>query len=164
MDDQRLRDAISQAASATDGMDEPLRTAAFQTVLQWLLNQAAPNSTSAAAAGGIATKRPPETTAAPGPSVNEFMVSLAVSSHLDRIVAILYHNLRYADTDRMTSDEVLDTYGRLRERRPANLSDLIGKCSRKGHIIEASEKKDGKKAWQITPTGEGHIEKLLQAE
>ena len=60
----------------------------------------------------------------------------------------------------MTSEDILEAYGRVRERRPTNLSDLIAKSIRKGHIVEAPEGKDGRRAWQITPTGERYVEGL----
>ena len=159
LDSQRIRDLISEATAATEGMQEPLRTAAFQTVLQWLLSQNAQGPAPVSERTGHSRQA-----AATAPILNEFVSRLAVATHLDRIEAILYHNLRYGDNDRMTRDELLEAYGRLRERRPANVSDLLAKCIRRGHIIDAPEPKDGRRAWQITPTGERHVEQLQAGE
>jgi len=161
VDSERIRDLIDQATAATEGMDEPLRTAAFQTLLQWLLANSPTGGSPAArpeAAGSAARA------SSPPPTANEFLASLAVGSHLDRIAAILYYNLHYASSDRMTREELLETYGRLRERRPANLSDILAKAIRRGHVIDAAEAKDGRRAWQVTPTGERYVEGLRAAE
>lgn len=162
LDNQRIRSLVGEAATATEGLDEPLRTAAFQTVLQWLLSETTGSAGQASGSAPVAQR--PSSAAALAPTINEFIASMSIVSHIDRIVAILYYNLRYGANDRMTREELLDAYARLRERRAANISDLIAKCIRKGHVIDAPQPKDGRRTWQITPTGEGYIEELRQGE
>lgn len=162
LDRQHIRNLVDEAATATEGLDEPLRTAAFQTVLGWLLSEA-PGSTSPTA-GSPNVASTPSSPVAPALSVNEFIASVSIRSHTDRIIAILYYNLRHRANDRMTREELLDTYARLRERRPANISDLIAKNIRKGYVIDSPEDKDGRHAWQITPAGERYIEAMQEGE
>jgi hypothetical protein len=152
MDKELITALASEAKRLVADVDEDMRTAAFQAVLTWLMN--------AQAAGPSAAQQIPQPGAERPPSLNEFLAALPVNTHIDRITAILYHSLRYADNDRMTNQEILDAYGRVRERRPTNVSDLVSKSIRKGHIVEASEGKDGRTAWQITPTGERYVEGL----
>ena len=152
MDKELITTLAREARGLVADVDEEMRVAAFQAVLTWLI------TTRAAAPSAV--QHVPQPEAERPPSLNEFLAALSVTTHMDRLTAILYHALRYDDNDRVTSEDILEAYGRVRERRPTNVSDLIAKSIRKGHIVEAPEGKDGRRAWQITPTGERYVEGL----
>ena len=45
-----------------------------------------------------------------------------------------------------------------KEPTPENLNDKINMNIKKGHVMEAKEKKENKKAWVITNTGEQFVD------
>jgi hypothetical protein len=49
-----------------------------------------------------------------------------------------------------------------KEKLPKNMNDLVNSNIKKRFIDEAKEKKDGKKAWYLTSTGERHVEQELK--
>lgn len=53
-------------------------------------------------------------------------------------------------------------FSEAKEPLPGNLSDKVAKNIRKGHMMEANEKKDGFDAWTLTSTGERVVENGLK--
>ncbi len=94
---------------------------------------------------------------------SEFLSHLTADSHFDRVISVLYFSFHKGVVS-MTLQDLAEAYSSARIKSPANFSDVMGDCIRKGYIIEARDKKEGKKAWQITPTGEKYVkEELTQA-
>ena len=58
--------------------------------------------------------------------------------------------------DSFTSDELRQAFVDSRLRVPSNISDKIGKCAKKGHLMAYSER-DGKKTWRLTMTGQNVV-------
>lgn len=92
--------------------------------------------------------------------VSEFLAALNARSHSDRVVGIAYHSLR-TERGPVTSADLGEAYARARTTRPKNMSDVIAQCVKRGYVVEAFERKEGQKAWEITPTGEAYIEEKL---
>ncbi len=153
MNSEELKKKIDEAIEITQDIDEQYKSAAFQVILQKLI-------------GGetLATK---EDLTAPvtlkGRQANEFLALLDVRSQLDQLEAIAYYFLK-SGQESVTRAEIVDTLSKARLPRPKNLSDVIGRCIRRGHIVEATEPKDGQKALQITIKGEKYIEGKLKPE
>ncbi len=104
----------------------------------------------------------PEIKAVALPSqVSEFLAQTNIRTHVDRVVAILYYYRRRGE-ESMTITEFEEAYSSIRVKPPRNFSDLLAQCIRKGYVVEAENKKDGKKAWQITDTiGERYVREEL---
>ncbi len=51
-----------------------------------------------------------------------------------------------------------------KEKLPSNMSDMANKNVKKGHIMEHATKKDDKRAWVLTATGERYVEKSFNVE
>ena len=49
-----------------------------------------------------------------------------------------------------------------KERLPSNINDLVNSNVKTAFMDEAKEKKDGKKAWYLTSTGENYVEQELK--
>jgi len=49
-----------------------------------------------------------------------------------------------------------------KEKLPKNINDTVNKNIVRGLIMEAREKKEGKKAWILTSTGEKYVESELK--
>jgi len=152
MKKEEIQGKIQQAKELVGGEpDDPFTQIAFREVLRLLLNEPY------AVAESI---RPPAKTKELTPQLSEFLAQLNITTHVDRVVAILYH--RYHSGDGLTTVEDFDeAYSDARVKAPQNFSDVLGQCIRRGYVVEAKEKKEGKKAWQITPSGEKFVEEEL---
>ena len=49
-----------------------------------------------------------------------------------------------------------------KEKRPMNVSDTVAKNVARGLLMEAPNKKDSKKAWELTTTGEKYVEEDIK--
>jgi len=149
MKKEDIQSKIQQAKELVGGKPEdPFTQIAFREVFTLLLGE------SYAVAQEI---KPPAAPKELTPQLTEFLALLNVGSHVDRVVAILYH--RHHTGDGLTTvEDFQDAYSNARVKAPQNFSDVLGKCIRKGYAVESKDKKDGKKAWQITPSGEKYVE------
>jgi len=59
----------------------------------------------------------------------------------------------------------LDRVFRLaREKLPKNLNDAVNKNISRGLLMEAAERKDSRKAWHLTSTGERFVENEMKTQ
>jgi hypothetical protein len=153
MDKDELRQKVEEAKALVGGDPwDPLTQIAFGEVLRMLLQSHSQPSPSQV------ERRPalaPETV-----QISEFLAQKKIATETDRVTAILYYHLHNGQ-DSSTRGEIFDAYATARCRRPTNLSDVMARCIRKGHVIEPPQKKDGQKAWQITGTGEKYVKEEL---
>ena len=158
MEKELVREALRDAAEVADEVDEAYRVAAFQVAAERLLRRdggAHPERAQARSLGTrVASDGQPE-------SINELLALMHDRSHPDRFEAILLHSLRRTGVDGLTTDEVLKAYSEGRAPKPANASDVIAKCVKRGHVMEG-EKRDGQKTWRLTVTGERYMEQIVQ--
>ena len=153
MEKEEIRSKIEEAKQLVGGdPQDPLSQIAFGEVLRMLLQQPSARAISERDA----------TTALPVQRmrISEFLAQRKIQSETDRVAAVLYHSLHNGQNS-STRAEILEAYSSARTPKPKNLSDVIARCIRKGHVVEASEQKEEKKAWQITPSGERYVEEEL---
>jgi hypothetical protein len=153
MDKEEVQQKVEEAKALVGGDPrDPLTQIAFREVFRILLqpySQPSPGQV--------------ERRTAPAPQtvqISEFLAQRKIDTETDRLVTILYYHL-HNGRESSTRAEILEAYATARFKRPTNLSDVIARCIRKGHVIEALQKKDGQKAWQITVTGEKYVEEHL---
>lgn len=151
MDKDQFLQKVNEAVEIANAVDERWRPIVFRVALERLLAAEQP----APAHAPTAPSRPEV-----APQLNEFLASLALRSHTDTVEAMLYHALHHGATDRLTANEIAEAYAQTRRPRPRNLSDVVGDCIRRGHVIDAPERKGGRRSWQITPSGERYVEGL----
>lgn len=156
MNREEVQKKIEEAKQLVGGdLKDPLTQIAFGEVLRMLLQ---PSS------GYVEVKKGVTTGAinVQQMQMSEFLAQANIKIDTDRLVAILYHHF-YNGQASSTRAEILQAYSNARIKQPTNLSDVMARCIRKGHIIEATEQKEGKKTWQITQTGEKYIEEKLSS-
>lgn len=91
-------------------------------------------------------------------SAKEFLMTKNVGSELQRVAALAFFLER---EEGITSFNVADLEGAFRsarEKLPKNMNDAVNKNIARGFFMEAAQKKDSKKAWQMTATGERFVE------
>jgi len=152
MKKEEIQAKIQQAKELVGGEPgDPFTQVAFGEVLRLLLG----------GSYSIGEKeRLPATTKELAQEQPEFLAQLNITTHIDRVVAILYH--RHHSGDSLTTVEDLEeAYSDARVKAPRNFSDVLAQCIRKGYVVEVKDKKEGKKAWRITPSGEKYVEEEL---
>lgn len=149
MNKEDVTEKFNRAKDLVSDIQEPYKALALEVVFRWLLNQA---TGVPKASGG-----PAEPAIKPSMALNEFMASKRPTSHGDRVLLVAYYYL-HSKNEPVTRSEISEAYTIARTPRPQNLSDIIGKCVSKGYLTEYPAGKDGKRAWQITQTGERYLQ------
>lgn len=96
-------------------------------------------------------------------SVKEFLMTKTIKSDTQKVIALGYF---LEHIEGMSSFNVADleaVFRAAKEKLPKNMNDAVNKNIAKGFIMGAEDKKDSKKAWYLTSTGEKYIEKDLSA-
>ena len=148
MNKEDVTEKFNRAKDLVSGIEEPYQALALEVVFRWLLDQAAGV---AKAIGG-----PAEPAIKPSMALNEFLASRKPMSHADRVLLVAYYYL-HSKNEPVSRAEFSEAYTVARTSRPQNLSDIIGKCVSKGYLTEYPDGKEGKRAWQITQTGEKYL-------
>lgn len=153
MDREDIQNKIQRAKELVGGTPEdPLTQIAFGEVFRMLLQESLIMARE---------ETKPEIKQSLPAQISEFLAGKNITTHTDRIVAILYYNYRKGN-ESTTIAELEEAYSNARVRPPRNFSDLLASCIRRGYAVESKDKKEGKKAWQITPTGEKFVEEELK--
>lgn len=149
MNKEEIAERFAKAKELVSGIEEPYQSLALEVVFRWLLEQvrgpAQPVGTAA------------EPAISPSIALNEFLASRKPMSHGDRVLLVAYYYL-HSKNEPVTRADIGEAYTIARTPRPQNLSDIIGKCVSKGYLTEYPVGKEGKRAWQITQTGEKYLE------
>lgn len=92
-------------------------------------------------------------------SVKEFILSKAPANDVEKTLAIGYYLERYDGASSFNVDEIARCFQLAKEPIPGNINDKVNMNIKKGHMTEAKEKKDKKKAWIVTNSGEQFLER-----
>jgi hypothetical protein len=91
-------------------------------------------------------------------SAKEFMLSKNLKSETQKVLALAYFLEREEGLASFNVSDLEAVFRAAREKLPGNMNDAVNKNIARGLIMGASEKKDSKKAWQLTSTGERYVE------
>lgn len=97
-------------------------------------------------------------------SLKEFLLSKRPSDDVQRTLAIGYYLEHYESMDSFSARELTEGFRSAKEPPPININDKVNMNIRKGHMMEAKEKKDKFKAWVLTSSGEKIVEEGLKGE
>jgi polyhydroxyalkanoate synthesis regulator phasin len=101
---------------------------------------------------------PAEANKGKGISVKEFIISSKPSGDVQKTLAIGYYLEKYEKMASFNVDDISRHFQLAKESTPQNINDKINMNIKKGHLMEADSKKDNKKAWVVTNTGEQFLE------
>ena len=91
-------------------------------------------------------------------SAKEFLLTKDVENDVRRTLAIAYFLEHFESMSSFNADDIR-TYFRLAKFPvPANVNDKVNLNIKAVYIMEAMEKKDSKKAWTLTASGEKAVE------
>lgn len=96
-------------------------------------------------------------------SAKEFLLSKKISTAMDKTLALAYYLEHIGQVSPFRVEDLSSVFQSAREKFPANFNDMINKNIAKGFIMETRERKDGKKAWILTASGEKFVESNLKS-
>lgn len=94
-------------------------------------------------------------------SAKEFLLRKRTSSEAQKVLVLGFY---LEHKEGVESFNVLDleaVFRSAKEKVPKNLNDAANKNVARGLLMEAAEKKNSKKAWYLTSTGERYVEDKL---
>ena len=159
--EEGLAEALGKTITIVNTVEERYRDLAFPIILQTIIRSTDPSNSESISRRDIGEQERSELRLSPNLSVNEFFRSAAPSSHPERFVCAAYYLLHTGKAEKFTTAEILDIYGKLRQAKPGNPADIVYKCIKKVHIIDAPDSTNKLKYWVITPDGEKFVEGLL---
>ena len=91
--------------------------------------------------------------------IGELFSEKRPGSEVEKVVTAGYYLESVEGLSGFNVDDLQRCFVQAKERRPRNLNDAIYKGIRKGFVVELPEKKEGKKTWQLTRTGEEVVQR-----
>lgn len=91
-------------------------------------------------------------------SIREFLNQKKPKGDVQKTLTIGYFFEQYKNMKSMNIGDFIQGYKNAKEPTPNKLNDKIYKNCKKGHMMEADNKKDNKKAWVLTNDGEKFVE------
>jgi len=95
-------------------------------------------------------------------SIKEFLLTKKLDDDVKRTLAIAYFIENMENTKPFNTDDLKKAFRLAKIQLPSNINDKINMNIRAGRIMEAEEKKESKKAWELTASGETFVENELR--
>jgi hypothetical protein len=80
--------------------------------------------------------------------------------HTDVVAVFAYWLFKVEKMESLNVKDIVECYNKTRKEKPSNPNQIINTNVASHLFAEATEKKDGYKAWVITRTGEEYVEKM----
>lgn len=87
-------------------------------------------------------------------SPKEFVLTKTPKSGVQKTLVLAYYFEVIAQHGAFNSDDLEAIFRAAKEKLPANINDMVNKNIQKGYLMEDADKKNNKKAWVLTATGE----------
>lgn len=97
-------------------------------------------------------------------SIKEFILQKKATRDLDKTMAVGYYLEHNRNISPFNIKDLEQLFGEAKEPLPKNINDAVNKNIEKGFIMESKEKKDKKKTWALTATGERYVENGFKEE
>jgi hypothetical protein len=91
-------------------------------------------------------------------SAREFLLAKKITTETQKVLALAYYLEHVEGLEAFNVPDIERAFRAAREKLPANMNDLVNKNIARGFLMEAEEKKNSKKAWYLTSTGERFVE------
>lgn len=97
-------------------------------------------------------------------SIKEFILQKRPKDDIQKALAIGYYLEKYKGFSNFNAKDLEKGFRDAREKIPPNVPDKIQGNIRKGHMMEAGEKKSELKAYNLTNSGEKFVENNFKRE
>lgn len=91
-------------------------------------------------------------------SIKEFILSKKPVGDVQKTLAVACYLEKYEGFVSFNAVDLVNGFRLAKESVPENINDKINMNIKKGHMDEAKEKKDSKKAWIVTNSGERFLD------
>lgn len=96
-------------------------------------------------------------------SPQEFLATKDAYTEVKKVLVFGYYLEHIEGLESFNAADLVSIFRSAKEKPPKNINDVINKNINPGKfIMDAAEKKDDKKAWVLTSTGEKHVEEELK--
>jgi len=95
------------------------------------------------------------------PSAKEFLMTKELKAETQKVLALGYFLEYMEGMESFNVNDLEAAFRAAKEKLPKNINDAVNKNIARGFLMEAAEKKDSKKAWCLTSTGEKYLENEL---
>ena len=98
-------------------------------------------------------------------SVTEFVITKNPNSEIEKAVCLVYFHEEISTTyqEGFTSRDLTEGFKEAREKVPGNISDVIGRCAKKGWFSKVGTR-DNQILWRLTNSGVAFVEELDREE
>ena len=97
-------------------------------------------------------------------SIKEFILTKKPEDDVQRTLVIGYFLEKNKKLTSFNVDDLREGFRTAKEPAPENLNDKVFRNVKNAHMMEAEQKKDSKKAWVLTSSGERLVENGLKTE
>lgn len=97
-------------------------------------------------------------------SAREFLLTKRVKSGPEMTLALGYFLEHMKGMASFNVSDLEGAFHEVKEAPPKNINDTAYQCIKRGFMMEAMEKKDSRKAWCLTATGEKQVETELNKQ
>jgi len=91
-------------------------------------------------------------------SLKEFLLSKSPNDDVKKTLAISYYLEKLEGFSSFNINDLESGFERAKEKKPTNMNDKVNMNIRNGYMEEATEKKESRKAWYLTNTGEMFVQ------
>ena len=91
-------------------------------------------------------------------SLREFLLFKKPTGDVKKTLTIGYYLEKHEKLSSFNINELEAAFERAKEKKPTNMNDKVNMNIRNGHLEETSEKKDSRKSWYLTNSGEQYVE------
>ncbi|MDP2703851.1 MAG: hypothetical protein Q8P01_01365 [bacterium] len=96
-------------------------------------------------------------------SPQEFLATKDAHTEVKKVLVFAYYLEHIEGFESFNATDLVSIFRSAKEKPPKNINDVINKNINPGKfIMDAAGKKDDKKAWVLTSTGEKHVEEKLK--
>jgi len=95
-------------------------------------------------------------------SAKEFIMTKEIKTDTQKTLVLAYYLEHLEGVQSFNVTDLEAVFRSAKEKLPGNINDAVNKNIVRGLLMEAAEKKDNKKAWVLTSTGEKYVEEELK--
>jgi len=90
-------------------------------------------------------------------SAKEFLMTMNLKAETQKVLVLGFFLEHVEDMGSFNTSDLERVFRAAKEKLPKNMNDAVNKNIARGLIMEAESKKDAKKAWCLTSTGENVV-------
>jgi len=109
-------------------------------------------------------KRVSSTSTAKKLSLRELLIAKRPTNDVKVVLTACYYLEKHEGLTSFNINDIEQALEHAKAKKPANINDKVQKNIVNGHMDEASDKKDNRKAWYLTNSGEAYVDNNFSSE